>query len=896
MDFSWILLALFLVAIIRGVTKALSKSMLRNILRLGSVIVAFLVAFMLQISGVFQTLVTSVLDFVNLAALLPLPEGVFDLIYGLASTVVGPLFFIFVFFPTLWILRIIIHFVVNAIEKVAAKKAANAPEEVDESDPSAEESAEAVMQNIEDEDLIEESKMSEATDEIPSISDEMPPIPDEMPPIPDEMPPIPDEMPPIPDENGENRAECAEGEAEIIESAEATEESDAAIAETPESPEAELQEAACAVTEEAPEAKPYEAPKVSTAPEAKPHEAPKAAAVAATVAPKAKPKKTKAKKTAKKAKKVNNKKTAFYREAGWKRVISLATGAISGLLLFAVVLMPTFYFMSIASTATEAVTTTDADDSQFYKITAVIDKYIIDPYEHSFVKGFYDSVGISDILNYTTKAGGKIDLENGTTVYADDVLKDLIANGLSTVAQLTSLKSECSSIKDNVNNIVSNPMVSSILSDVVMEFIANFEMEEASEDDLMGGLVYKFVDYYKNADKATIENDLLAIGDTVGVLAEEKILAKLMSGGSVEIGSLLEDSETLGNVVEAISGLSAFGPTIESAFGLGVEILGETLVIPADDGEAYEIFMDDILHSMTMNKDTKFDLSTVQYFVYHTERLGVKVNSSNGVKGYSQFKAYTTQWARVQAAFSHAAEDQSYGYFTMVINGNTYIYDSTEEVIVIYSEDNAELYEKYKDKVSPLAGLINALTLRSSTKQLTRDNLYAILEAYAASADDEVSVELANRILMKEGFTSKAVTIEKMLASTDFSDWTDEEKAKDSRLCVDVIMNLLDIMDKLGNLEGEGGTDAALDLLAQFEVLGETMDTMKQTSCANQLPPLLLEGIVKNEMLADFISPSIAYKINGIVEEQNGTYAQSMIQIAGVIDIAIKGFGGAINE
>lgn len=890
MDFSWILLALFLVAIIRGVTKALSRSMLRNILRLGSVIVAFFVAFMLQISGVFQTLVASVLDFVNLAALLPLPEGVFDLIYGLASTIVGPLFFILVFFPTLWILRIIIHFVVNAIEKIAAKKAANAPEEeVEECEPSAEERAETVMQNIEDEALIEESEMSEATDEIPSISDEMPPIPDE-------MPPIPDEMPPIPDENGENRAECAEGEAEIIESAEATEESDAAPAETPESPEAESQEAACAVTVEAPEAKPYEAPKVVAAPEAKPYEAPKAAAVAATAAPKVKPKKAKAKKATKKAKKVNNKKTAFYREAGWKRVISLATGAISGLLLLAVVLMPTFYFMSIASTTTEAVTSTDADDSQFYKITAVIDKYIIDPYEHSFVKGFYDSVGISDILNYTTKAGGKIDLENGTTVYADDVLKDLIANGLSTVAQLTSLKSECSSIKDNVNNIVSNPMVSSILSDVVIDLIANFEMEEASEGDIMGGLVYKFVDYYKNADKATIENDLLAIGDTVGVLAEEKILAKLMSGGGVEIGSLLEDRETLGNVVEAISGLSAFGPTLESAFGLGVEILGETLVIPADDGEAYEIFMEDILGSMVMNNDTKFDLSTVQYFVYHTERLGVKVNSSNGVKGYSQFKAYTTQWARVQAAFSHAAEDQSYGYFTMVINGNTYIYDSTEEVIVIYSEDNAELYEKYKDKVSPLAGLINALTLRSSTKQLTRDNLYAILEAYAASADDEVSVELANRILMKEGFTSKAVTIEKMLASTDFSDWTDEEKAKDSRLCVDIIMDLLGIMDKLGNLEGEGGTDAALDLLAQFEVLGETMDTMKETSCANQLPPLLLEGIVKNEMLADFISPSIAYKINGIVEEQNGTYAQSMIQIAGVIDIAIKGFGGAINE
>ena len=42
MDLQWILLALFLVAIVWGVTKSFSVSMLRNTLRLGLVVVSFL--------------------------------------------------------------------------------------------------------------------------------------------------------------------------------------------------------------------------------------------------------------------------------------------------------------------------------------------------------------------------------------------------------------------------------------------------------------------------------------------------------------------------------------------------------------------------------------------------------------------------------------------------------------------------------------------------------------------------------------------------------------------------------------------------------------------------------------------------------------------------------------
>jgi hypothetical protein len=407
----------------------------------------------------------------------------------------------------------------------------------------------------------------------------------------------------------------------------------------------------------------------------------------------------------------------------------------------------------------------------------------------------------------------------------------------------------------------------------------------------MAGLIENFVEHYKNADKATIEKDLSALGSAVGVLAEERIIAALISG-NVDLEVMLEDEETLGDVVEAISGLSAFGPTIEGAFGLGIDILGETLMIPADDAEAYEIFMDDLLNQMVKSENVKFDANTVKYYVYNVATQGKKVSSTNGIKGHSMFLSYVAHWEKVQAAFAHASEDKSYGYFTIEINGKWYVYDKDNRVIVEY---NSETEATYKDKISPVAGIINALTLKSTTSKLTRDNLYTILNAYVASATDEVSLEVANRILARENFVSNAVTIEKLQAATDFTDWTDEEKATDSRLCVSIIMDLLGIMDKLGNLGSSEGTEGALDLVDQFAVLGETMDTMKQTSCINKLPPLLIEGLVKNEMLSQFMKPSIAFQINNIVENSDKSYVDCMNQIATLIKWAISQFGGAIQ-
>lgn len=726
MSYQWILLALFFVAIISATVASISRSVIKNALRLGSVILAFLVAFVLQLCGVFQGIVTSIVNMFDLGEKLGEAESALGLVEGFISTVACPVLFITVFLFMLLIFRIVISIVMRVFEKRAEENAAT----------------EAIAEGTE----VEEEK----------------------------------------------------------------------------------------------------------------------------------PKK--------------KKRVIYYKECVWKKILSVAAGLVSGLLVLSVLLMPVFYTMSLATAASHSIDGSDASDSQVYKIVDVVDEHITGPYEESFVAKFYSSVGLTSLMNYTARAGGKIQLEDGGTAYADDVIKNVLKYGVAAAAEATSAVSEHKTVRDDMNHLVTDPVVAEILTSVIMNAIEDLEMKEPAEDDLLGGIAYKFLEQYKSADKATIARDLETVGDTVGVLAEDGVILHVMLGDA-NFEELLSDEKILGDIIEALSTLSAFDMAVEDAFTVGIDVLGETLHIPETDKDAYDVFMNELLTSMVRDTSTKFDINTIRYYVYTCATKGLRVSASNGVKGHSQFVEYVAHWEKVQSAFAHASEDRSYGYFTIEINGEMYVYDKSKKNIIVYSEESTP---DYKTKVSPLAGIINALTLRSSTKQPTRENVYAILEAYVASAKDEVSVELATRILAKDGFVSRAVTIEKLLSAMSFKDWTDEEKAADSRLCAKIISELLSLMDHIKSIDTSKGTEGATELLGEFELLGAAMDDMKKTSCIKDLPSLLIEGIVKNDIFSKYMKPSIAFQINEIVENNNKTYAECMKQIAGVLKWAISTFGGEL--
>lgn len=593
------------------------------------------------------------------------------------------------------------------------------------------------------------------------------------------------------------------------------------------------------------------------------------------------------------------KKGAFYPECAWKRVVSIATGAISGMLVLSILLMPIFSLMGILTDASDALDESDATDSQIYQIVEVIDEYVLENYSESFVIQLYGALGIDELMQYTANQGGKLVLESGEVVYADDVLKNILANGLRIAAQITSAESEYLTIKDDLDAILSDPMIASLAAELIMTAIENVELTTPEDGDLMGNIVNDFILHYQNADKATIAKDLKALGGALGVLAEKGIILELIAGNT-DFEVMLEDRETLRGVVKAISGLSAFGPTIENAFELGVDILGETLEIPANSEEAYGILIDNLLDATNGEATSaKYNYSEVESFVKQCIKNGKKTTNSTNKKhsGYDDYVAYLARWKAVQSAFGHSSEDRSYGAFTIELNGKLYILTSKNYIVEVPAAPGANATEKeisdynsnYGKRISPVADLVHYIA-RNSSSNMTESSLKSLLGGYTST--NAAGKELALMIVNEDHSKLDAVTVEKMLAATNFNDWTDEEKAKDSELCIDIIMNLLDMMEML---DSGADTSDITSMLGQFELLGETMDYMRETSCISDLAPLLLEGLVSNEMFSQYLPTYVAYDYNDLVASGKVTYTEIMKDLASTVKTLLQGFGGAIK-
>ena len=131
-----------------------------------------------------------------------------------------------------------------------------------------------------------------------------------------------------------------------------------------------------------------------------------------------------------------------------------------------------------------------------------------------------------------------------------------------------------------------------------------------------------------------------------------------------------------------------------------------------------------------------------------------------------------------------------------------------------------------------------------------------------------------------------AVTVEKMLAATDFEAWDEVTMAEDSEKCVDIIFNLLGMMDMLG---GESQDMEAL--VNQLGVVGATMDIMRETTCIKDLAPLMLEGLISNETFS-MIPVYVAYNYNdtvvsGAINSTTGeptTYTDIMNELLGMLE------------
>lgn len=796
MNFQWILLAFFAVSLLSGIAKAITRPMLKNVLRLICVPVAFIITFIIQACGLFQYLATLAVEKLNVASMIPGFEGALDFLVALCSTLLSPMLFVSVFLILLFVLRVLhVNLVIKYLEKRKMKK------QEKELALAVKEEKKIIKEAIRE----DEKAAHEALEEIK--------------------------------ESGEYDPNAAVIEGYVNRTIddyvnyEGKQDLDKDDIE-------ELAEERVA------------------------------------------------------REKKRKKKAGFYKEPAEKKAISLVAGAVGGFLVFGIMLMPLFYTMSLFTNITDSVDGLDVEDSIVYQVIEVADKHVISPYEESFVAQIYESLALVDLMNMTTRLGGKMVLDNGQVVYADDVLKSLAANGVAAGAQITSGHPDPDALGQNIKALTANPVLLDIISDAALVLLQDLEVPPvADESDLIGGLTANIMNHYKNADKALIQGDLNAVSDTLVALIKTGLLTDLLAGGEPNLEAIMANEEMFGELIASMAGLSVFDPVVGGAFQGGIGMLGTTLGIPADDAAAYEIYSEHMLAAVSGDTAVSFDMDAVENFVKNCFASGKKANTygKTDAYGYAQFIAYVAHWSKVQSVFANASEDLSYGYFTINVEDVNYVYDASARKFADMSL--AESIAKYDTKVSPLAHLIHYVAQNSSATVNTPAKVNSLLEGYLALGTAPANcTAVVESYLAPETFVSKGVTVAKMQASTDFEDWTLEEKQNDSEKCVKIIFTLMDLMGSLGTApvaEGElAGVTAMLD---QFVVIGEVMDLMMETSCLNELPPLMLEGLVKNEMLSQFITPALAHQINETVTgDPDICYADYMRSLASTLKTIVN--------
>ena len=492
---------------------------------------------------------------------------------------------------------------------------------------------------------------------------------------------------------------------------------------------------------------------------------------------------------------------------------------------------------------------------------------------------------------------------NGEVTYFDTVIKKLLTNGVRAAIELTSAKSEQDNLANDLGVVTSDTAIATLLTDLARMAINKIETPETS-DDLMGGIVANIINHYKNIDDAALAGDINAMSDTLVIVIEKGILNDYISG-KLKLEDLTSNPQTLGELIGSMSGLSVYGPMMEGAFAVGIEMLGQMLGIPADNAAAYQILVDHLCESVE-GAEASYDIDAVKAFMKacaESENNKIGAYSSIDADGANALLKYMTHWADVQNAFMHSSEDLSLGYFTMVIDGKLYVCDlgkvdltsvsalsGIKNVTVV--EVTEEVAESYNGKISLIADLIHHIA-QNATSDMDKAALMTLLGNYVSDSDDEASKETAMRILDEENFESKGVTVEKMHAATEFGEgWTAEEKKADSEKLVSVIFGLLDMMSSLGASGVAEDTSSLEALLGQFVTLGKIMDLMCDTSCVSDLPPLMLEGLVKNEMFSAIITPVLVNQINEKVQNNdNLSYEKYMKSLSDLFSVALKGLG-----
>ena len=299
-------------------------------------------------------------------------------------------------------------------------------------------------------------------------------------------------------------------------------------------------------------------------------------------------------------------------------IVRLTWFILKGVLIVEIIgmlaMMPVFYTMSILSDITDSIDKNNPDDNQnaIYCTIDWLSDNIVEPYEKSFVYEIYKSMALVDLMNATVRIGTRVQLGEETH-YVDDIVRGVITNTVTVVTNLISARPNPQAFGKALNGILTQPFLLSTLTGFITDMMADVEITEPEEGDILGSITNTILAHYKYADSSVIEEDMSAITDMLVYLVDQGFLFAIASG---ELGfeEVLTDKDNIKGLLGTMSGLSVYDIVMSGAFELAVNTMGPMLGSPMNNVVGYTSFVDKIGNHLLEHKQSFHLLENMDYY------------------------------------------------------------------------------------------------------------------------------------------------------------------------------------------------------------------------------------------------------------------------------------------
>ena len=313
------------------------------------------------------------------------------------------------------------------------------------------------------------------------------------------------------------------------------------------------------------------------------------------------------------------------------RLGGLGVGAVCGLLVSLLLLMPVSGVLGIVINNSDSISADAAGDEVSELLDGVSDDKIIAVYAASG-EWLFDRFASADY--------------NGEKVY----LKDEVEVILSVLDNATEVSGEVSKFDEKqinaLNNIIDSldrsPLLKNTLAGVLSQMASNWVadkpfvgIERMDAGDLLNPLLDSIFRVLASSTKDTITEDMTTLVDIIDVMVEYKILENLDDFEKIlDTLSDIPEEEGSESAIEALLNVANANPRMSGLADeitlLSMRALASTLGIPVDPDERYNMLMDEIADILNQSHAVSSD-RTEYVTAQVTEALdsyGIKVDGS----------------------------------------------------------------------------------------------------------------------------------------------------------------------------------------------------------------------------------------------------------------------------